>query len=157
MVVGSLLLIVIGWLLRPLVPSGTVGAIVLAQLPVVGATGLVLSAIAVPTVRRALDRAPFQWLGRISFSLYLIHIPIIATLSFVLGDGNWFIVALLTIPLSLLSALAFHRAIERPAHGLARKTSKAVAAKVMRLRQSGARQSNVERGRPSSTGLGSNG
>ncbi|MCU1557509.1 MAG: acyltransferase [Microbacteriaceae bacterium] len=156
MVVGSLLLIVIGWLLRPLVPSGTVGAIVLAQSPVVGATGLVLSAITVPTVRRALDMAAFQWLGRISFSLYLIHIPIIATLSFVLGDGNWAIVALLTIPLSLLSAWAFHWAVERPVHGLARKTSKAVAAKVVRLRRSGARRSNVETNRPSSLGLGSN-
>ena len=125
----------------------------LAQLPVVGATGLVLSAVAVPAVRRALDRAAFQWLGRISFSLYLIHIPIIATLSFVLGDGNWVIVALLTIPLSLLSALAFHWVIERPVHSLARRTSRAVAAKVARLRRSGARQSNVKKSRPSSVGL----
>ncbi len=130
LVTVALLLIVIGWLTRPFVPSDTIGYAVLAQLPVVGATGLVLAAIAVPSLRRALDMAAFQWLGRISFSLYLVHIPILATLSFVLGDGNWAIVALLTIPLSLLSAWAFHRTIERPVHRLARKTSKGVAAKV---------------------------
>jgi peptidoglycan/LPS O-acetylase OafA/YrhL len=63
----------------------------------------------------------------VSFSLYLIHVPILATLSFLLGDEKWWLVALLTIPLALLAAWAFHRGIERPSHRLARRISEVVA------------------------------
>lgn len=126
LVVGSLFLILAHWLVRPIVPPGTLQGSLLTQLAVLGAAGLVLAAIGVPLLRRALESPTCQWLGRVSFSLYLIHVPILATLAFLLGDDKWWLVALLTIPLALLAAWAFHRAIERPSHRLARRISEIV-------------------------------
>jgi peptidoglycan/LPS O-acetylase OafA/YrhL len=124
---GSLLLLVAHWLARPIAPPGTIPGSLLSQLAVLGAAGLVLAAIGVPFLRQALESPTSQWLGRVSFSLYLIHVPILATLSFLLGDEKWWLVALLTIPLALLAAWAFHRGIERPSHRLARRISEVVA------------------------------
>jgi len=53
--------------------------------------------------------------------------PILATLTFVLGDDRWWLVAILTVPLALLVAWGFHWAIERPSHRLARRITGAVS------------------------------
>lgn len=127
LVIGSLVLLVVHWLARPIAAPGTLPGSILTQLAVLGAAGLVLAAIGVPFLRRALDSRPSQWLGRMSFSLYLIHVPILATLAFLLGDDKWWLVALLTIPLSLLTAWGFHQALERPSHRLARRTAHVAA------------------------------
>ncbi|TFD21376.1 acyltransferase [Cryobacterium sp. TMS1-13-1] len=126
-VVGSLVLVIAHWLAQPIADSGTLPGRIFTQLAVLGAAGLVLAAITVPSMRRVLDSRPSQWLGRISFSLYLIHVPILATLTFLLGDDRWWLVAVLTIPLALLAACAFHLAVERPSHRLARRTGQVVS------------------------------
>ncbi|HEY8911766.1 acyltransferase [Lacisediminihabitans sp.] len=126
LVVGSLLLLVAHSLARPIVQSGSVADTLLTQLSVLGAAGLVLAAIGVRPVRSALESRPSQWLGRVSFSLYLVHMPILATLTFLLGDERWWLVALLTVPAALLTAWGFHRAVERPSHRLARRITRAV-------------------------------
>jgi peptidoglycan/LPS O-acetylase OafA/YrhL len=129
-VAGSLLLLLAQWLLRPVVPSGSIASTLLAQLSVLGAAGLVFSAIGVPFVRSALEARVSQWLGTVSFSLYLVHMPILATLTFVFGDDRWWLVALLTVPLALLAAWGFNRAVERPSHRLARRISGAVSSRL---------------------------
>lgn len=136
---GSLLLIIAHWLAKPIAPAGTIASTVLSQFPVLGAAGLVLSAIGVPFLRGALDARPCQWLGRVSFSLYLVHVPIIATLAFTLGDKRWWLVALLTIPVALLAAWGFHWVVERPSHRLARRISRIIAGRVdgFRARRAG--------------------
>jgi peptidoglycan/LPS O-acetylase OafA/YrhL len=139
----SLLLLIAAWLALPIAHSGSTTGTVLGQLSLLGAAGLVLAAIGAPPMRRALDSRAVQWLGRISFSLYLVHVPIIATLSFWLGDANWLLVALLAVPIALLVAWGFHHAVERPSHRLARATSKFVAARIERVTA-----------RPSATGSG---
>ena len=106
---GALLLLICQWILRPVVPTGSVADMLLAQLSVLGAAGLVLAAIGVPPVRAALEARATQWLGRVSFSLYLIHMPLLATLTFMLGDDRWWLVALITVPLSVLAAWGFNR------------------------------------------------
>ena len=131
---GSLLLITANWLAEPMTGYGTVVRVVLGGLAVLGAAGLVLSAIVVPFVRGALESRGFQWLGRVSFSLYLVHVPIIATLTFLLGDGNWLLIAVLTVPVALLTAWGFHWLIERPSHRLARRTTEGVARRIERFR-----------------------
>jgi peptidoglycan/LPS O-acetylase OafA/YrhL len=124
---AGLLLLLGGWLTREIAPSGSTANTLLGQLSVVGATALVVAAIGVRGLARFLDSRLCQWLGRVSFSLYLIHVPIIATLAFILGDQNWWLVALLTIPLALTAAWGFNVAIERPAHHLARRVSSRAA------------------------------
>jgi peptidoglycan/LPS O-acetylase OafA/YrhL len=60
------------------------------------------------------------WLGKISFSLYLVQAPVIATLAFGLGDRWWPLIAALGIPACLLAAWAFWAGVERPSHRLSR-------------------------------------
>jgi peptidoglycan/LPS O-acetylase OafA/YrhL len=68
--------------------------------------------------------APLLWLGRVSFSRYLIHMPVLLALRHDLHD----IIAdpvlgVLAICLSLRAAWAFHILAERPAQSLARRIS----------------------------------
>ncbi len=139
LIVGSLLLLVAGWLAQPIAAPGTLPGRVFTQLAVFGAAGLVLAAVGVPFLRRALESRPSQWLGRVSFSLYLVHVPILASLGFLLGDDKWWLVALITIPLALLIAWGFHLALERPSHRLARYTSQVMARNAAQLSEKAAR------------------
>jgi peptidoglycan/LPS O-acetylase OafA/YrhL len=68
-----------------------------------------------------LGAAPFGWLGRISYSLYLVHVPVLLTI--VYGTGvtlaPWSI-APLTLGASLVAAHLFWHAVESPAIRLGR-------------------------------------
>ncbi len=70
--------------------------------------------------------AGLSWLGRVSYSFYLIHFPV-----FILLGAGWmlrfetkpanFLVALLAVIFSGVFVAAFYRVVERPSHGLARR------------------------------------
>lgn len=49
-------------------------------LHVIGATLLILSTLYINVLRTFLDRPTLVWLGQISFSLYLVHVPILYTI-----------------------------------------------------------------------------
>ncbi len=55
-----------------------------------------------------------QWLGRISFSLYLIHEPIVVSVDRLLPGDNPWEVLLIAVPLSLVVAAGFYRLVEAP-------------------------------------------
>lgn len=55
-----------------------------------------------------------QWLGTRSFSLYLVHEPIVVSIGFASHITNPFLIAALAIPLSLVATEIFYRFIERP-------------------------------------------
>jgi len=55
-----------------------------------------------------------QWLGSRSFSLYLVHEPVVVSIAFALRTTNPFLVAALGIPLSLVATEIFFRLVERP-------------------------------------------
>jgi peptidoglycan/LPS O-acetylase OafA/YrhL len=118
--VCSLLAIVTSWMLRPVIPAGTLASDALGCLTPVGAVGLVVCAITFGPVRSGLSTRAPQWLGRISFSLYLTHLPILVALVYLFGDRNWPIVALVGIPISLAVAYLFERFVEAPSHRLAK-------------------------------------
>jgi peptidoglycan/LPS O-acetylase OafA/YrhL len=115
---GSLALLIASWLARPV--EGAIGAEVLWGLSGVGAAGLVVVAVGSPTAERALSSAVPRWLGKISFSLYLVQAPLIGTLAFLLGDEHWVLITALAIPGSLLLGWLFHLVVERPTHRLAK-------------------------------------
>jgi peptidoglycan/LPS O-acetylase OafA/YrhL len=50
-----------------------------------GALGAVLIAAASPLAHRALAIAPLAWLGRISYSLYLVHLPALLAIGHILS------------------------------------------------------------------------
>jgi peptidoglycan/LPS O-acetylase OafA/YrhL len=106
------------------------------------ATALLLVALrrATPTDGRivgrigdALSVAPCTWLGDISYSLYLVHYPILGALAmtWIYGGGHGIVenLALFVVvggALSLLVATGFHRLFERPY--LARRATRGAAA-----------------------------
>jgi peptidoglycan/LPS O-acetylase OafA/YrhL len=93
---------------RPLVATGAVLAVVLAMVH--------------PTLRLVLESRGAQWAGRRSFSLYLVHEPIVVTIAFLAGAGTLGpgALVLLAVPAALLAAEGFFRLVERPSLQLSR-------------------------------------
>lgn len=80
-----------------------------------------------------LERPASQWLGKVSFSLYLTHEPIVIACAFLFGGGASWLVPVVATPLSFAVAWAFFRWVEAPCHRLARRVGKAVSAPEPRL------------------------
>jgi len=81
----------------------------------VGAVGLIAVALGVQKIQKALGHKILTWLGHVSYSLYLIHIPILYVLSQTIG-ATWTLVplSLAVIILSLGAAELMARYIEKP-------------------------------------------
>ncbi|TFC05552.1 acyltransferase [Cryobacterium adonitolivorans] len=115
-VLGPVLLITF-WLLRPALtePWNTVAL----ALRVPGAVLIVATVALWPPVQRMLNGRLLAWLGTISFSLYLVHFPIVVTFGQLFGPERWWWGALFSVPLSLLLAQLMYRWVELPAQTLA--------------------------------------
>jgi peptidoglycan/LPS O-acetylase OafA/YrhL len=72
-----------------------------------------------------------QWLGRISFSLYLVHEPVVVSVAGLAGPGTAGVVTTLAVGggLSVALAVAFHRLVEAPCQRWARRVGSAVDAR----------------------------
>jgi peptidoglycan/LPS O-acetylase OafA/YrhL len=125
----SVILLIASWLARPFAPSGSELSHVLWALAAPGAAGVVVVSLAWAPAIRLFETRVIQWLGRISFSLYLVHVPILATLAFAFGAEQWAIVGLIGIPLNLLAAWVFYQLVEARIHQVARRIHRAVAAR----------------------------
>jgi peptidoglycan/LPS O-acetylase OafA/YrhL len=99
----------------PLLKAAGSGAMVF------GACLTVMLAMYCPAARAALERPSVQWVGKRSFSLYLIHEPIIVSLAFLLPTtfSPWRRGAI-TLAVVLAATILFYRLVEMPAHRLAR-------------------------------------
>ena len=124
--VMSLVLVSAPWLVSGI--SGRLYAPTIG-LAVLGCIALVLLALELPWLARALTRRPVQWLGRVSFSLYLVHVPVIVTIAYLVGPERWQLFAPIGLALALLVAWLFYAAVERPSHTLARWTAQRIAAR----------------------------
>ncbi|WP_194422161.1 acyltransferase family protein [Microbacterium abyssi] len=116
----ALALLIASWLARPVAAPGTVLGRTMWGLAGVGAVLVIVAAMGWPRLRHLLEGRVSQWLGRTSYSLYLVHVPLLGTLAYLWGSDRWAMVAVVGIPASLLLAAAFHRFLEAPAHRLAR-------------------------------------
>ena len=102
----------------------------LAFLAVPGVWLLVVTAAFSPGVRAVCERAFLQWAGRISFSLYLVHEPIVVAAAFLLhGRGGALLVLAVAVPTALVAASLFFRIVEQPSHHLARDLGQRVLAR----------------------------
>lgn len=119
MCTAGALLIGTGWYLVPLTPSQIVHDLAVGPM-VLGAAIVIFAAIHWRALRAALEARPAQWLGKISFSLYLIHEPIIVTLGYVMGADLAPLAAVLGVVIALLLAPVFFRFVELPSHRLAK-------------------------------------
>ena len=114
-------LLIASWLSRPLHAPAIVQNIFWG-LAAAGAVLVAVLAVRWQGFRSLLETGPAQWLGRISFTLFLVHVPIIATVTYLFGSNRWWLVALVSVPLSIGAAVLFQRWIEAPSHRLARAT-----------------------------------
>lgn len=70
---------------------------------------------------------PFsKWLGQRSFSLYLVHFPIVLAIATLIGPEDVWAVLALGIAASLLAAESFYRVVEHPSHLLAQRVGQIV-------------------------------
>jgi peptidoglycan/LPS O-acetylase OafA/YrhL len=74
-----------------------------------------------------------RWLGIRSFSLYLVHEPIVVSAAFLLHTTSPLYVALIAVPLSMLAAELFFRLVERPSQRLAGAAGLIIADRVRSL------------------------
>jgi peptidoglycan/LPS O-acetylase OafA/YrhL len=122
---GPLLLIAY-WLLRPML-SAPWGDLALA-LRVPGAALIVATVALWPPVQRMLGGRLLAWLARISFSLYLVHFPVVVTFGQLAGPEHWWWGALVSVPVSLALAQLMYRWVELPAQTLAARAGAAFSA-----------------------------
>lgn len=107
----GVLLFTAPWTVPP--PIGT------AASSVAGSALIVFMFLSNPPAQRVGDSAVVQWLGSRSFSIYLVHEPIVVSVAVAAKTGNAGLVAAVALPLSLLAGEVFFRLVEAPAHRLA--------------------------------------
>lgn len=90
-------------------------------------------------LRRIGETRPLQWLGVRSFSLYLVHFPIVISTAILLGSLSRY-AFVIAIPLSLLCAHIFFRVAEGPSHRFSQAIKKRLTADSGRLRPAPAAQ-----------------
>ena len=76
---------------------------------------------------RAANVLPLRWLGRVSFSLYLVHEPVLIASSYLFGHTLLWVSIPSAILIALLLAEAFYRVVERPSHRLSQWTKRTVS------------------------------
>jgi peptidoglycan/LPS O-acetylase OafA/YrhL len=80
-----------------------------------GAILLVACAATMGWLQRLLDVAPLRWLGKISYSLYLVHFVVLFTLLYAFRSEVTFVRVLIAVPvLSILAAAVLYRFVEVP-------------------------------------------
>lgn len=97
-------------------------------LQVLGAALLVILVILSPGLGALLSVRPLRWLGTRSFSLYLVHEPMIVAFGRLLPESvNPLFLSPLVIVVALGLAEVFFRLVERPSHHLARRVARRFA------------------------------
>lgn len=117
----GLVLLVWSWIYRGTGAIDTVLAASISPEKLVGGALLLFCCAFSPVAIRALVTRPVAWLGRVSFSLYLVHVPVLLAIAFAVGAQDWWLTVVLSIPAALLAAWGFSKAVEVPAHRLSRR------------------------------------
>ena len=87
---------------------------------------LIISCIAYPKVSAMLSGRLCLWLGDISYSLYLIHLPVLMSMFYLLyGHLSLIWIIALSFPAMLIAGHLMHYWIERPSMNLGRKLAQA--------------------------------
>jgi len=85
-----------------------------------GAALMIISCLGSARASRLLLTVPAQWLGKVSYSLYLVHVPMLLTIIHLLQGSRVQLVAIFFVPaISLIAAQLFFVCVERPSHRLA--------------------------------------
>ncbi len=105
------------WMLRPLL-SGPAAHLALAM-RVPGAVIIVATVAFWPAAARLFEARPLIGLGRVSFSLYLVHAPIVIAFGLLFANRPWWIGATLTLITCAVVTVLMYVLVEKPSNVLA--------------------------------------
>ena len=130
LILFSVLAFTTPWMLRGASSPIASGSIELL-LGLVGAIALGFGVLGDSSFKKLLETRPFQYLGSRSYSIFLVHAPIVTLVGFwvVSLTGSiqgWFAFAPLAILIALLVGELFHWAVERPSLHVARKLRRSI-------------------------------
>lgn len=111
---------------RSLEAHGIPARVATLPLVVAGIILLIITSTCWPPLSRVLTTRPLLFLGTISFSLYLVHRPVMIALAFTTGLGA--ISALIEVVVALLVATGFYLVCERPFHKLSQRVARSARA-----------------------------
>jgi len=131
---AGVLLLLSEWWLKVLVADWTLWLPIGRPGGVLGAAVLVLCFLHCPLLRALGNSRPVQWLGAVSFSLYLVHEPIVVSIATMTpATPRGVLVTLCTgIPLSLGAAVLFRHLVEQPSTRLSAAVGRGVRGLVVR-------------------------
>jgi peptidoglycan/LPS O-acetylase OafA/YrhL len=89
----------------------------------IGAALLIVAIIGTVSLRKWLAKDHWLWLGRQSYSLYLIHVPVVMGTVILYGGKVPPLACLSVIPVSIVLAQIFHLHVELPSVVLAQKAA----------------------------------
>jgi peptidoglycan/LPS O-acetylase OafA/YrhL len=89
----------------------------------IGATLIIVAIIGTVSLREWLAKDHWLWLGRHSYSLYLIHVPVVMATVILYGGKVPPLACLSVIPVSIVLAQIFHLHVELPSVVLAQKVA----------------------------------
>ena len=111
-----------------------------------GAVGILMLAMTSPGGQRLLSLPPLRWLGRVSYSLYLVHmLVLLAAVHLLYGRLPLPAILLAAVVLSLVSAEIMFRCVERPALQIGRRFARGEPP----MTSTGGRSSSLAPGAPS--------
>lgn len=122
--VGSLLLLIGTWLFPALSP---IPAMWLAGFQPVAAVIILIVCLEWAPLAWLLSVGPLRWAGMISFSLYLVHVPIILTFYYLFPTLSLPVVAVLAVVTAIVVSAGFYWLVEKRSHTLSKLTGAAVA------------------------------
>lgn len=111
---------------RSLEAHGVPARVATMPLVLAGIVLLIITGTSWRPLSRALTSRPLLFLGTISFSLYLVHRPLMIATAFLLGTGA--VAAIVEIVVALVVAAGFYFIAERPMHRLSQRVARSVRA-----------------------------
>lgn len=114
--VGSALLMIAPWLFGPGITQLPDLEHALKGLVPLAAAGLVVAVLGWKPLRAVFESRPFQFAGTISFSLYLVHVPILIFSTYLFATEPWYVALLFGIPVAVAVSIAFTWLIEKRSH-----------------------------------------
>jgi peptidoglycan/LPS O-acetylase OafA/YrhL len=117
---GGSMLMIAPWLLGQGVGDARELVAVLKGFAPLGAAGVVVAAIGWKPLHLLFVSRPLQFAGAISFSLYLVHVPILIFSSYLFAGQPWFVPLLFAIPVAILVAVGFTWLVEKRSHAWSR-------------------------------------
>lgn len=115
--VACALLLIGRWLIPD--PDALTRTVISALQPI-AALGIVLCSLEWRPLAALLTIRPIRWMGTVSFSLYLVHAPIIVTLSYALPGAPLPVVVIVALVAAFVAAPLFYWLVEKRAHGVSR-------------------------------------